>query len=147
MNATIEKFGYPQTLLKELDHWVILLRPAQVTLGSLVLAAKSQATAYGSLPRDAFVEQGQAIALIERALATFCTYERINYLMLMMVDPHVHFHVIPRYSEPRQWNGIEFPDVGWPGPPQLGSAVQLTDDQIRALAGELAASASEVPLR
>jgi diadenosine tetraphosphate (Ap4A) HIT family hydrolase len=64
-----------------------------------------------------------------------------------MVDPHVHFHVIPRYSEPRQWNGIEFPDVGWPAPPQLGSAVQLTDDQIRQLAGELAASASEVPLR
>ena len=33
---------------------------------------------------------------------SFCAYERINYLMLMMVDPHVHFHVIPRYSgEPR----------------------------------------------
>jgi diadenosine tetraphosphate (Ap4A) HIT family hydrolase len=137
MNPTIVKFGYPATLLRELDHWVILLRPAQVTLGSLVLAAKSDATAYGDLPREAFAEQADAVALIERGLRDFSRYERINYLMLMMVDPNVHFHVIPRYSRPRGWNGVEFPDAGWPGPPQLGSAVQLSEDQIEALAKEL----------
>jgi diadenosine tetraphosphate (Ap4A) HIT family hydrolase len=137
MNPTIVKFGYPATLLRELDHWVILLRPAQVTLGSLVLAAKSEATAYGALPREAFIEQADAIALVERGLAAFIGYERINYLMLMMVDPNVHFHVIPRYSEPRSWNGIEFQDAGWPGPPQLGNAVSLLDEQIEALASAL----------
>ena len=137
MNPTIVKFGYPATLLRELEHWVILLRPAQVTLGSLVLAAKSDATAYGALPRAAFAEQADAVALVERALAEFTRYERINYMMLMMVDPNVHFHVIPRYSEPRNWNGMEFPDAGWPGPPQLGGAIQLSDAQIGALAGEL----------
>ena len=57
--------------------------------------------------------------------------------MLMMVDPNVHFHVIPRYSEPRSWNGIEFPDAGWPGPPELGSAIQLQCAQIDALARQL----------
>jgi diadenosine tetraphosphate (Ap4A) HIT family hydrolase len=137
MNQTIEKFGYPATLLKELEHWVILLRPAQVTLGSLVLAAKSDATAYGALPREAFAEQADAVALIERALAAFTRYERINYLMLMMVDPNVHFHVIPRYSEPHHWSGIEFHDAGWPGPPQLGSAVSLSGEQIGVLVEDL----------
>ena len=137
MNATIDKFGYPATLLAELDHWVILLRPAQVTLGSLVLAAKSDATAYAALPPDAFAEQALAVARIERALAAFCDYERINYLMLMMVDPHVHFHVIPRYSTQRTWHGIDFPDAGWPGVPQLGSAVTLGPDQIVTLANTL----------
>ena len=39
MNPTIEKFGYPGTLIGETAHWVVLLRPAQVTLGSLVVAA------------------------------------------------------------------------------------------------------------
>ena len=53
--------------------------------------------------------------------------------MLMMVDPNVHFHVIPRYSEPRSWGGIEFPDAGWPGPPRLDSAVKLNDDQLGRL--------------
>ena len=134
MNQTIMKFGYPATLLAELDHWVILLRPAQVTLGSLVLAAKSDATAYADLPAEAFAEQRDAIVRIERALADLVGYERINYLMLMMVDPHVHFHVIPRYSTARAWREVSFPDAGWPGPPQLGSAVALAPEQIDTLA-------------
>ena len=129
MNPTIDKFGYPGSLLREYDHWVVLLRPAQVTLGSLVLAAKGEATAYGDLPPAAFAEQGQVVGHIERALHEFCAYEKINYLMLMMVDREVHFHVIPRYSEPRRLDDLEFPDHGWPGQPDLGGAVVLTPDQ------------------
>jgi diadenosine tetraphosphate (Ap4A) HIT family hydrolase len=52
-------------------------------------------------------------------------YERINYLMLMMVDPHVHFHVIPRYAVAREFGTLSFPDKGWPGPPDLASAIAL----------------------
>jgi len=137
MNPTIEKFGYPGSLVKEFDHWVVLVRPAQVTLGSLVLAAKSEARAYGDLPAAAFTEQGEVIVAIERALSAFTSYERINYLMLMMVDPNVHFHVIPRYAEPRSWNGTEFPDAGWPGPPQLGAAIPLADEQLQAIVSEI----------
>ncbi|WP_028970608.1 hydrolase [Sphingomonas sp. URHD0057] len=137
MNATMEKFGYPATLLRELEHWVILLRPAQVTLGSLVLAAKGDATAYSALPPAAFAEQGAAVGLIERGLAAFVEYEKINYLMLMMVDPNPHFHVIPRYSQPRRWGGLDFPDAGWPSAPQLGAAIALDDDQIARLRHDL----------
>ena len=138
MNSTIEKFGYPGTLLTEFEHWMILLRPAQVTLGSLVLAAKSDATAYHELPRQAFAEQAEIISAIEAVLKDFCTYERINYLMLMMVDPHVHFHVIPRYSGSRQWGGVEFADAGWPGPPRLDAAIKLDERQLHALVSEIA---------
>jgi diadenosine tetraphosphate (Ap4A) HIT family hydrolase len=137
MNPTIEKFGWPATLVHEFEHWLVLVRPAQPTLGSLVLAAKSDATAYGDLPREAFTEQADAIAAIEGALRAFTAYERINYLMLMMVDPNVHFHVIPRYSGARDWNGLEFADAGWPGPPQLGSAIALEPAQVRVLVAEL----------
>ncbi len=133
----MRKFGYPDTLLREFDHWVVLVRPAQVTLGSLVLAAKSDATAWSDLPDEAFAEQAQAIRAVECALGSFSRYERINYLMLMMVDPHVHFHVVPRYSGRRCWNGIDFPDAGWPGPPQLGSAVALDPNQLASLCAEL----------
>jgi diadenosine tetraphosphate (Ap4A) HIT family hydrolase len=137
MNPTMEKFGYPATLLRELEDWVILLRPQQVTLGSLVLAAKGEATAYSALPPEAFAEQGAAAALIERGLAAFVDYEKINYLMLMMVDPNPHFHVIPRYSQPRHWGGLDFPDAGWPSAPQLGAAIALNDDQIARLRQDL----------
>lgn len=132
MNVTIEKFGHPATLVKELEHWVILARPAQPTLGSLVLAAKSDATAFGDLPAEAHAELKQATAAIEATLAGAVGYARLNYLMLMMVDPNVHFHVIPRYEGAREWNGREFVDVGWPKVPDLGHAVALEGDELAA---------------
>lgn len=136
-NATMRKFGFPETLIREFDQWVVLLRPAQVTLGSLVLAAKSEATAFADLPPEAFAELAQIVPAIETALRGLVDYDRINYLMLMMVDPNVHFHVIPRYSEGRTWDGTAFPDAGWPGPPQLKLAVELQPKQMKSLLEQL----------
>ncbi|MBO9724234.1 MAG: HIT family protein [Novosphingobium sp.] len=133
MNATIEKFGYPHTLVAEFAHWVVLARPAQPTLGSLVLAAKSDATAFGDLPGEAHAELKAVTAAIETALAGAVGYARLNYLMLMMVDPHVHFHVIPRYEGAREWQGREFVDCGWPKVPDLGHAVALEGDELAGL--------------
>jgi len=125
MNATIDKFGWPASLIAEYTHWVVLLRPAQPTLGSLVLAAKSDATAFGDLAVEAHTELKVVTAEIEAALGKAVGYAKINYLMLMMVDPHVHFHVIPRYDGERSGGGITVIDAGWPGQPDLGSAVKL----------------------
>ncbi|TCM16915.1 diadenosine tetraphosphate (Ap4A) HIT family hydrolase [Novosphingobium sp. PhB165] len=133
MNATMEKFGFPASLVAEFDHWVVLARPAQPTLGSLVLAAKSEATAFGDLPTEAHAELKQASAAIEAALAGAVDYAKLNYLMLMMVDPHVHFHVIPRYEGTREWQGREFVDCGWPKVPDLGHAVALEGEDLAAL--------------
>lgn len=137
MNDTIAKFGHPATLVAEYDHWVVLLRPAQPTLGALVLAAKSDATAFGDLPAEAHAELKVATAAIEAALARAVGYAKINYLMLMMVDPHVHFHVLPRYDGERSAAGVTAVDAGWPGQPDLGQAVKLDDGQVAALAAWL----------
>ena len=139
MTATSEKFGWPATLIAEFDHWLVLLRPAQPTLGSLVLAARSDATAFAELPGEAHAELKRVTGAIEAALARFTGYARLNYLMLMMVDPHVHFHVIPRYEGAREWGGVAFPDAGWPALPQLGEAVKLEPAQREALVAELKA--------
>ncbi|MGJ8478873.1 HIT family protein [Sphingobium yanoikuyae] len=133
MNATIAKFGWPATLVAEFDHWVVLLRPAQPTLGSLVLAAKSDATAFGDLPGAAHAELKTVTAAIEAALTRAVGYAKINYLMLMMVDPHVHFHVIPRYDGERSAAGLTIADAGWPGQPDLGSAVKIDSEADTAL--------------
>jgi len=137
MNATIEKFGHPATLVADYDHWTVLLRPAQPVLGALVLAAKSDATAFGDLPADAHAELKTVTAAIESALTQAVGYAKINYLMLMMVDPHVHFHVLPRYEGERSGAGLTVADAGWPGQPDLGQAVKLDDVQIAALTGWL----------
>lgn len=137
MNPTIEKFGWPATLVREFDHWVVLARPAQPTLGSLIIAAKSEATAFGDLPGAAHAELKAVTQGIEAALAKAVGYARLNYLMLMMVDPHVHFHVIPRYDGAREWGGREFVDVGWPKVPDLGHAVAPDGADLATLTGWL----------
>lgn len=137
MNETIRRFGYPATLIREYEHWVVLLRPAQPTLGSLVLAGKGEATSFADLPREAFVELQGVVADIEAALGAALRHEKINYLMLMMVDPHVHFHVVPRYEGERSACGVMVEDKGWPKVPALGEAVTLEPGQVEALVGYL----------
>ncbi len=137
MNETIRRFGYPATLIADYEHWVVLLRPAQPTLGSLVLASRSEALAFPELVPEAFGELRRATADIEQALAASVRPDKMNYLMLMMVDPHVHFHVIPRYSGERSACGVTLDDKGWPKVPDLGSAVALDEAQTAALVGWL----------
>jgi diadenosine tetraphosphate (Ap4A) HIT family hydrolase len=134
-NQTSVRFGYPETLIREYEHWVVLLREPQATLGSLVLCAKSEATEFSALPMEAHVEMGMVVRELEHALKAAFSYEKINYLMLMMVDPNVHFHVIPRYSEPQSACGLTIPDPGWPVLPKLGEAQDITPaerDELRA---------------
>jgi diadenosine tetraphosphate (Ap4A) HIT family hydrolase len=132
MNETIVRFGYPHTLVADYAHWVVLLRPEQPTLGSLVLAAKSDATAFCDLEPAAFTELHEVVSTIEGSLNLSIAYEKINYLMLMMVDPHVHFHVIPRYPGVRGFGAYNIPDAGWPKAPDLSKAMALTAPDIEA---------------
>ncbi|MEK6595969.1 MAG: HIT family protein, partial [Pseudomonadota bacterium] len=34
LNATMRKFGAPQTIIHQYQYWSVLLRPAQATLGT-----------------------------------------------------------------------------------------------------------------
>ena len=139
MNDTILRFGYPATLVAEYGHWLVLLRPAQPTLGALVLASTSAALRFSDLVPAAFAELGTVVVDIERALAAAVRYDRINYLMLMMVDPHVHWHVLPRYEGSREAAGLAVADAGWPKLPELGGAVALDPAQTEALVAWLRA--------
>lgn len=139
-NATLSKFGAPDTLIGSTEHWRILLRPQQITLGSLILGAHSEATAFGDLSVDAMADLQRAIGGIERMLNHCFQYQKINYLMLMMVDPHVHFHVFPRYADAREFAGHRFHDVSWPGPPRLDQVQPLSAEQLRALKDHLGAA-------
>ncbi len=133
VNETILKFGYPETLVAETDYWLILLRPRQATLGALILAHKGLATSWAEIEAGAFQELKKITSDLENALAKAVDYKKLNYLMLMMVDPHVHFHVLPRYDCDQRFGDTVFPDSGWPGPPDLGYAPDLDPDSFERL--------------
>lgn len=129
LNDTMRKFGAPQTIIHTFQYWSVLLRPAQATLGALVLAAHEPARAFSELSAASFAEMHTAINQIELTLTRAFQYDKINYLMLMMVDPDVHFHIMPRYAQPKLFADREFVDAGWPAMPQLGH-VNETDAEI-----------------
>jgi len=137
MNATFRKFGWPATRIADLEHWAVMLRPEQPTLGSVVLACKQPAQAFGDVDAAGYAELGAAVRATETMLRAVVDYRKINYLMLMMVDPDVHFHVLPRYEGLRTHAGIDVADAGWPGPPALGAARALSAAEIGELAGHL----------
>jgi diadenosine tetraphosphate (Ap4A) HIT family hydrolase len=141
-SATLSKFGYPGTLVGETSHWAVLVRPEQPTL---VLICREAVKAFGAVSPAAFAELGPVVARIEAMLRGFTRYDKINYLMLMMQDPDVHFHVIPRYEGERSHDGLTVPDAAWPGPPVLGKAVKPDEAQLRGLATALRARWADTP--
>lgn len=133
MNSTIEKFEYKRTLIREYDYWVVLLRPAQITFSSLVIACKEEAESISTISSFANSEFQIVVKDVEQVLKRLFNYDKINYLALMMVDKHVHFHVLPRFSESRLFNGIEYFDEYWPIAPQLSARLDMSETDFQEL--------------
>ena len=133
MNQTIEKFGYPKTAIAEGERWVVMLRPGQVTLGAAVVACKEDARSLPEVSAEAFVELKKIARELERCLREAFEFDKINYLILMMIDPHVHLHVVPRYAAGRVFASTRFTDPGWPRQPVMAYEHQIPDSEFDEL--------------
>ncbi len=80
MNATLQRFGYPESLVKAYLHWVVLVRPGQATLGCTVIAARSEATSLGGLAPCEAAELPLVIRDFEQAVRGFAPASKFNYL-------------------------------------------------------------------
>ena len=132
-SATLSKFGFDSNLILSYHHWHLLLRFQQTTLGSLILICKGSYSAFADLPEAASREMHAIIPQIEIILKEEFNYSKINYLMLMMVDPEVHFHIIPRYESGAEFKGTIYYDASWPGPPNLTDDIGIDEDARQAL--------------
>lgn len=139
MNETLCKFNYPMAVVRDYVHWAVLIRPRQVTLGCVIVAEKSSATAFGELSAPALLEFGTVCRELEMTLHESFQYDKINYVALMMVDPNVHFHALPRYSSPRSFAGLEFRDTGWPKHPDMQFAHDISTEILESLRSHIAA--------
>jgi len=132
-NATFTRFGDIDTLIADYRWWSVQVRPQQATLGAMILLAHGPALAFSDLPDGAHAELAQITRDIETTVSRFGN-QKINYMMLMMVDPHVHFHVIPRYASSVVFDNINFADPGWPGLSDLSCAPTASDAAARVRA-------------
>lgn len=140
-NITIKAFGYPDTVLKEYEYWTVLLRPDQVTLGTVVIANKSNATYLGEVPESQWSEFSKVSREVELVLINTFGAEKFNYLALMMKDPNVHFHVVPRYSKPVIFESTTFEDKDWPLKTEL-NPIEVQKDVFDTMKAKLAEAMS-----
>ncbi len=76
--ATLTNFGHPATLIGETEHLIVLLRPQQVTLGSLVLICRETVSRFGEVSTAALAGSHRAVHCVETILREFVRNERVN---------------------------------------------------------------------
>lgn len=132
-----EKFKINEFKIRELEYWIISLRPKQITLGSLVLSLKRECAYLSDLTSNESEELHKAFNEISEIYKKSFYPDKINYLALMMVDNQVHFHVIPRYKTSVEFNGEEYKDAFWPKPPSLSESLNLKESVFKDLLDKL----------
>ena len=123
-----DKFRVKELIIYENNSWIWSLRPVHCTIGSGILSGKKYAERLSEITEDAGRDFSKIIKVIENTLKKTFSYDKINYLMLMMVDLHIHYHVIPRYSNKIEFHKMNWIDKGWPALPDLGA--EHIDDSI-----------------
>ncbi len=127
-------------IIKEFKHWVVLFRDKQVTIGSVIIMSKQlDKNSLGDVSPDAWSEFGIVSKFVETTITKAFGAEKFNYLALMMYDPEVHFHVIPRYSQPITFANREFIDPDWPGATKR-VALELDQATLDAVKGKILAT-------
>lgn len=121
LTAFREKFRLAELRILDTAHWTWSVRTAQPTLGATVLSLRRYAASFGAVKSDEMADLATAVGAVESATQRAFGYDKINYLMLMMVDPHVHFHVLPRHAAAKHFADLEWHDRGWPAAPNLAA--------------------------
>ena len=117
MATTLEhwkKFRPSDLTVREFEHWLVVVRAKQVTLGSTVFLLKRPVEALGGLEATEAAELPSVAGWFEERVRNLYTAERFNYVAAMMKDPYVHFHAFPRYGSQRERYGMGWSDDAWP---------------------------------
>lgn len=98
--ATIARIsqGKSPDLIVELPRSYVILGDAQFYRGYCVLLAKRHAREPFLMPRDEALELFNEVCAVAEAVAEVTRPLKMNYECLGNVEPHVHWHVFPRYE-------------------------------------------------
>ena len=121
------KFRVEELKVLENHSWSWSVRPGQPTLGAGILSLNRHAGKFSEVTAEEMQDLAEMVGILERAVKASFDHAIMNYLMLMMVDHHVHYHVIPRYDTTRAFAGREWVDNGWPALPLIADSQHGAD--------------------
>jgi len=109
---------YHWSILKEYEYWTLLLHEEPSPfLGRAVvwLAREGEMQRYSELSINELEELKQVLTEYERVLQHLWKPDHMNYMWLGNFfhehSGHGHMHVLPRYKEPREFDGACFADA------------------------------------
>lgn len=121
------KFAVEQNTIYKSKYWTWSIRPIQSTIGAGILSLNRAAESMSELTEDEGKDLVNMLKVIEGTLFRAFNCNKFNYIMLMMVDYHVHYHVIPRYAKSVEFADEVYSDKVWPKPPILDGDEMPTD--------------------
>ena len=92
------------------DHWTLVLNDNQATLGRVFFALNRHETDIAHLTDAEVLSLWAFVRETKAALTALFAPDHFNYMFLMNLTPHVHFHIFPRYAQPREFRGQSFAD-------------------------------------
>lgn len=127
------KFRIKELLVESNASWTWSVRPDQPTLGSSILSLNRPALKLSEVTTGEMADFANLVAILENTLKNSFDYNIMNYLMLMMVDHHVHYHVLPRYDRTIKFNGLSWVDEGWPALPVIPDSQHKDTDALEKI--------------
>lgn len=87
----------------ELPYSYVILNRDQYFPGYTLLLTKHHATELFHLDRDVRTALMEEVSLVAEALYNIFTPAKINYELLGNMVPHIHWHIVPRFSSEPLW--------------------------------------------
>lgn len=128
--------------LVEDEHWIVALNENQATLGRIYLVLKRHEVDVTSMSECEQTSMWRWSASVKGALDKLFAPDHYNYMFHMNAVPHAHFHIYPRYREPRTFAGARFDDPQWGGHYDPAASRRLDADAQAAIAKALQAELS-----
>jgi diadenosine tetraphosphate (Ap4A) HIT family hydrolase len=92
------KEGKLPDFIAELPHSYAILGDSQFYRGYCILFAKTHATELYLMPRDEALALFDEVRSTAEAIAAVTHPHKLNYECLGNSEPHVHWHIFPRYE-------------------------------------------------
>ena len=125
------KAGAFPDFIAELKSCYVILGDQQFYRGYCVLFAKLHATELYLMPADAARLLSDEMRLAAEAIAAVVKPWKMNYECLGNLEPHVHWHLLPRYETDEMRHGPVWLR------PESERKVSLEENDRRALIGSL----------
>lgn len=114
MNCPFCREEFEHTVVREYEHWTVQLFMNQYYLGRSLIKLNRHIEDFFELRQEERNELFEKVVPeLKNALDDLFSPDMYNYCSLGNDCQHLHLHVIPRYSDPRSFEGQEFRDENW----------------------------------